>query len=301
MHVRRLALAGHQPSSTTAWRCSPSTSGFNRCEGMSHHRAVTVGRYLADVATGSGPPTRDTGQATTPASTGADVSQRKRSPRSDSGGAWLRSSVWPWPALAVTAIALAGYLFGWLGAVVVAGQTVATLLFVAGDSLLDSKKRTWLTVSAVAAGSVVVIILLWQAHAIGLLRSRTAGEARGSANLVGRTLTQTMVEGLNLRGAMLSGAELDHLSLVGKSLNGAIAPGSSFIGTNLQRVPMRGGEFPGANFSGACLRDADLAGAELDGANVAGADITGTGLPHKVVKTLVGKPAPSGTHVRSCH
>jgi Pentapeptide repeats (8 copies) len=278
---------------------------------MSHDHAGTLGRYLADVATGSEPQTGDApAQAPGSAGAGADVSAQKNSsasvsaqknsPAPDSHGAWLRSSVWPWPALAVAAIALAGYLFGLLGAVVVAGQTVATLLFVAGDSLLDLKKRTWLTVSAVAVGVAVVAVLFWQAHAIGLVRSRSSGQTGGPADLVGRTVTQAMLKGLNLRGAMLSGTKLDHLSLTSKSLNGAVAPGSSFIGSNLQRVPMRGAELPGANFSAACLRHTDLAGAELNGANITGADITGIDLPPSIMKTLVGKPAPSGTRVQSC-
>jgi hypothetical protein len=208
--------------------------------------------------------------------------------------------LWPWPPVAVTAIALAGFLFGWLGAVVVAGQTVATLLFVAGDTLLEHGKRAWLAVSAVGAGAAVVLVLLWQIHTIGSLRSRSFGQTNGPTDLVGRTVTQAMLKGLNLRGAMLSGAKLDNLSLTSKSLNGVVAPGSSFIKSNLRGVPMRGAELPGANFSGACLRHADLAGAQLDGANITGADITGIDLPPRIMKTLVGRPARRGTHVPSC-
>jgi hypothetical protein len=209
--------------------------------------------------------------------------------------------LWPWPAVAVAVVALAGTLFGLLGAVVVTGQAVASLMFVAGDTLLDLKRRTWLAVSAVVVGAAVVVVLLWQAHALGFLRSRSSGQTGGSADLVGRTVTQTMLKGLNLRGATLSGTKLDHLSLTGKSLDGAIAPGSSFIGSDLRKVPMRGAELPGADFTEACLRYADPAGAELNGANITGADITGINLPPSVRKTLVGKPASPGAHVRSCH
>jgi Pentapeptide repeats (8 copies) len=269
---------------------------------MSYHRTGHMGRYLADVTTGPGSPTEGTAaQASAPTSTGADMSGKKNSSEPDGHRAWIRSSVWPWPALAVTAIALAGYLFGILGAVVVAGQTVATLLFVAGDSLLGRKKRTSLAVLAVGAGAVVVLVLLWQAHAIGLVRSRNSGEVSGPIDLVGRTITQTMLKGLNLRGAVLSGATVDGRSLTSNNLDGAVAPGSSFIGSNLQAVPMRGAELPGANFSRACLRRADLAGAELSGANITGADITGIDLPPSVMKTLVGRPAPSGARVASCY
>src|ERR1035438_6152869 len=101
---------------------------------MSHHLAGILGRYLADVPTGSGPPTESTaaqppGPAQTPTSTGtdADKSWRKNSHTPEPYKGWVRSSLWPWPAVAVAAIALAGYLFGWVGAVVVSGQAVASL------------------------------------------------------------------------------------------------------------------------------------------------------------------------------
>jgi hypothetical protein len=191
-----------------------------------------------------------------------------------------------------------GYLFGWLGAIVVASQTAATLLFVAGDSLV--KKRTWLAATAVGAGSALVLVLLWQVHAVGPVRTSNSAQGSGPADLVGRTVTQAMVKRVNLRGAMLSGTKLDRLVLTGKSLDGAVAPGSSFIESNLSHVSMRGAQLSGANFIGACLHRADLAGAELNGADIAGADISGLDLPTRVMRTLIGKPARRGTHVPSC-
>jgi len=277
---------------------------------MSHHHAGTPGRYRADVSTGSGPPAENT-SAQTGVSTGTDTgeSERKDSPRPEPDKGWVRSSLWPWPALAVAVIALAGYVFGWLGAVVTAGQAVASLLFVAGDTMLNPRKRAWLAISAVVAGAAVVLVLLWQAHALGFLRNRNSGRTTssnsvpttGPTDLSGRTITQAMLKSLNLRGAVLSGAKLDHLSLTDQSLNGVVAPGSSFIGSDLRGVPMRGGEFPGADFTGACLRGADLSGAELNGANITGADITGIDLPPSVRRMLIGKPASPGTYVPSCH
>jgi hypothetical protein len=132
-------------------------------------------------------------------------------------------------------------------------------------------------------------------------RSTSPGRTGGPTDLTGRTITPTMLKGLHLRGATLAGTKLDGLSLIHKSLNGAVAPGSSFIRADLQRVPMRGAELPGANFSWACLRYADLAGAELNGANITGADMTGVRLPPSVRRTMIGKPASPGTHIRSCH
>lgn len=282
---------------------------------MSHQQCRALRRYLADVSTGSGPPVGNTAaqasaavQANVPAGTDTGESGRKNSSAPEPREGWVRSSLWPWPALAIAVIALAGYVFGWLGAVVVAGQAVASLLFVAGDTLLDLKKRSWLAVSAVVTGAAVVLVLLWQAHALEFAKSGNPGQSGNfgqastlTTDLAGRTITQAMLKGLNLRGAVLSGTRLDHLSLTAQSLNGAVAPGSSFIGSDLRGVPMRGAEFPGANFTGACLRGADLAGAELNGANIAGADITGIDLPSAVRQTLIGKPASPGAHVPSCH
>ena len=277
---------------------------------MSHHHAGAAGRYLADVSTGSGPPAENAAAQTGVATgIGADRPERKDSLRPKPDKGWIRSSLWPWPALAVAVIALAGYVFGWFGAVVTTGQAVASLLFVAGDTLLGLRKRAWLAISAVVAGAAVVLVLLWQAHALGFLRSRNSVQTTspnsvqtaGPTDLSGRTITQAMLKSLNLRGAVLSGTKLDHLSLTDQSLNGTVAPGSSFIGSDLQRVPMRGGEFPGADFTGACLRGADLAGAELNGAIITGADITGTDLRPSVRRTLIGKPASPSTHVPSCH
>ena len=261
-----------------------------------------MGRYLADVPTGSGP-LADNTASQADVSTGTDTSgsggEDLLSTEPDKG--WARSALWPWPAVAVAIIALAGYRFGWLGAVVAAGQAVASLLFVAGDTLLNLKKRTWLAISAVVAGAAVVLVLLWQAHAVGFVRTANSGQTSTQAELTGRTITQAMLKTLNLRGAVLSGTNLDHLSLTNQSLNGVVAPGSSFVGSDLRDVPMRGGEFPGADFTGACLHGADFAGAVLNGANVTGADMTGIDLPSAVRRTLIGKPASPGTHVPSCH
>lgn len=188
-----------------------------------------------------------------------------------------------------------------MGALLVAGQTVATLLFVAGDSPSDRSRRSWLTVSAVAAGIFVAAVLYWQAGSIGLLRHTGAIHPNGPANLAGRTVTESMLKGLDLRGSTLSGANLEGLSLVHFSLAGAIAPGASFVASDLRYASLQGADLQGDNFTRACLRDSDLDGAELTGANITGADITGTGLSRKVTRTLVGRAARKGANVRSCH
>ena len=226
--------------------------------------------------------------------------QVKEPPIPGSRTAWLRSSVWPLPAIAVTAIALAGYLFGWLGAVIVAGQTAATLLFVAGDSLLDRKKRTSLAVLAVAAGTAVVLALLWQAHAV-----RLAGQPKFWSNeravKPGRPhyYPDAAAESQPSRRGVLGAARW------------TTSPSAARASTARSPLAARSSEVTCREFRCAAQNSrgkisagrasvGGLAGAELNGANIAGADITGIDLPPSVMKTLVGKPAPSGTHVPSC-
>jgi len=177
---------------------------------------------------------------------------------------------------------------------------VATLLFVAGDYPPNRSRRSWLTVSAVVAGILLIAGLFWQAHSIGLLRKAESGPARGPADLAGRAVTESMLKGIDLRGADLSGANFDELSLIHLSLAGATAPGASFVGANLEGVSMQGADFRGANFSMACLRGSHLDGADLTGADINGADITGINFSPNVRKTLVGKAVPKGVQIPSC-
>lgn len=253
------------------------------------------------MAVGSGLPSEGTAAQ---ASGSTDAGAGDRAPQNtgtrESALSWRRTSAWPWPAVAVAAAGLAGYLFGAVAALLVAGQTVATLLFVAGDNPPDRRRRSWLTVSAVAAGMFVVAALFWQASSIGLLRHVGPSRTSGPTDLAGRTVTESMLKGVDLRGATLSGANFDGLSLVRFSLAGSIAPGASFIGSDLRGVSLRGADLRGANFTMACLRDSHLDGAELTGANITGADITGIKLPAKVRRTLFGKAARGGVHIRSC-
>ena len=269
---------------------------------MSHHHAGALGRYLADVSTGSEPPAENT-TAQTGVSTGADAgeSELKNSLRPKPDKGWIRASLWPWPAIAIAVIALAGYVFGWLGAVVATGQAVASLLFVAGDTLLTLRKRAWLAISAVVAGAAVVLVLLWQTHALGFVRSSNPVQTAGSTDLTGRTVTQAMLKSLNLRGALLSGTRLDHLSLTGQSLNGAVAPGSSFIGSDLRRVPMRGAELSGAISPGHACAAPILPALSSTGPTSPGPTSPESICRPSVRRTLIGKPASPGTHVPSCH
>lgn len=213
-----------------------------------------------------------------------------------------RWALWAWPAIVITLIALAGQLFGAVGAIVIAGQTVATLLFIAGDQLLDRRPRNWLAISAVGAGTVVVLLLLWQSHAPSLRHGgEHAAPPKGPVDLRGKVVTPRDLSGVVLRGALLGGADMDTLDLTHHDLTGVSAPGVSLRASDLQRVHLRGADLRGADLGGACLRYADVAGANLAGANVAGADLTGLTVAAAMKKTLIGKPAESSEHIPSCH
>jgi Pentapeptide repeats (8 copies) len=209
--------------------------------------------------------------------------------------AWERWSLWPWPALAVTVIAVAGALFGEIGALLVFSQTVATLLFVAGEQLLQKSMRPKIAVAAVVVGSLTVMLLLPRLHT-----GTRVAPVTGTPDLRGKRVTPAMLRNLSLRGALLDGARLPGLDLRGKNLAGASAAGASFAHARLDGVSMRGADLIGADFASACLRGADLAGAELDGADVAGADMTGVAIPRSVRMRLVGRPLSRGSPKSPC-
>jgi hypothetical protein len=213
-----------------------------------------------------------------------------------------RWALWLWPAIVITLIALAGHLFGVVGAIVIAGQTVATLLFVAGDQLLDRRARSWLAVSAVGVGTIVVLLLLWQSHTPSLRRgAEHAAPSKGPVDLRGKVVTSRGLRDVVLRGALLDGAVMEKLDLTHHDLTGVSAPGISLQESDLQQVHLQGADLRGADLAGACLRNADVAGANLTGANVTGADLTGLAVPASMRKTMIGKPAESSKPIPSCH
>jgi hypothetical protein len=188
-------------------------------------------------------------------------------PPADSQHGW---ALWPWPALAITAVALAGYAFGVRGAVVVAGQTIATLLFALGTKFATTRWSIKAATAAIAVSTFVILLLL------GLVRTETAPSVVSPVDLRGQHLTSPPAA---LRGALLAGTRLDGIDLAGRSLAGAQAAGASFRGANLKGANLRGADVSGVDFTGACLRDADLSGAIMVGATWDGADLTGAVLP----------------------
>jgi hypothetical protein len=193
---------------------------------------------------------------------------------------WRVRSLWIWPALAVVAVAVAGQIFGVLGAAIALGQVVATAIAFTGERLLDRGWRPWVLVAALVSGGLLAVLL--------------SGPSRPDhvADLRGRTVTPDMLPA-DLNGAQLAGAKLAELDLRDQSLAGASAQGASFSRSRLDGVSLRGADLRGADFSGACLRGADFDGAILTGAVISGADLVLETLPPDVRKTLVGKPARS--------
>jgi hypothetical protein len=212
--------------------------------------------------------------------------------------------LWVWPAVAITFVAVGGYVLGTLGALIAAGQAVATLIFVGGDLLYEGEKRRAIAVTAVAVATLVVTVLLWQAQVPWLARPAgpgLTGGGTGPVDLRGRTVTAKTIRGLDLRGAQLSGATFDDgIDLRGRHLEGVVAAGASFQGAKLSGAALRGADLHGADLSRACLRGADITGADLIGAELSGADLHGLRLPSATTRTIRGKPARAGETVAGC-
>jgi len=213
----------------------------------------------------------------------ADQAELSTSPQPETAPRSRLFVVWLWPPAAIGVVAVAGQVFGALGAAMVLGQTAATVLCVAGLRLLDARVRIKVVASALGAGGLVLMVLL--VGAVPLVRER------GEPDLRGKTVTKAMVTGLHLRGADLADTRLDDRDLrqlPDRSLAGVDAPGASFRRAHLEGVSLRGAILIGADFTGACMHDVDLAGAVMTGAIVEGADVS---LDAETLKIVKGKPA----------
>jgi hypothetical protein len=210
--------------------------------------------------------------------------------------------LWVWPPVAITFVAVGGYVLGTVGALIAAGQAIATLIFVAGDLLYKNDNRRAIAVTAVAVAALVVTVLLWQTQVPWLTRRDAPPPARtgGPVDLRGQTVTAKVIQNVDLRGSQLSGAGFDGLDLRDRQLDGAVAAGTSFQGTRLSGATLRGADLRGANLARACLTGADITGADLTGVDVSGADLTGLSLSRETTRTFKGTPAPAGTSVASC-
>ncbi len=204
-------------------------------------------------------------------------------------------SPWLWPIAAIAAVAVGGAVRGTAGAIAGFGffLTFACLLVA-----LDLRRSDGLRVAVimVAIGSAAVLLVVALMH--GPTRS-TVVEA-GPVDLRGKSLTQRMVDKIELRGALLAGASLTGLDLRRNSLAGALAPGVLLVNARLDGVDLRGADLRGADLTGACLDGADLAGALLYGANIEGADLGAVTIPRREAKSLIGRAAQKGHPPAHC-
>lgn len=206
-----------------------------------------------------------------------------------------RSMLWMWPAAAIILVALASALFGAYAALLVAGETIGVLLFVAAIRLYG--ERHWLAAGlAVIAASTIVLAGLQQLHPTRLLANLSESQRRATASLVGgpvdlhgQTINAKKASETEFAGANLTDSNLSGLDLRGKDFDGADAAGASFQGSNLD-----GANFRGADLRGACLRGARLQGADLSGADMTGADVSGASISTRTMRTAIRWP-PKGT------
>jgi uncharacterized protein YjbI with pentapeptide repeats len=110
-----------------------------------------------------------------------------------------------------------------------------------------------------------------------------------------RTVSQSMAQRADFRGADLDNANLDGLQLRHRNFDGVQADGANFRGSQLEDASFRG-----ASLQGACLQGANLMGADLTGANFTGADVAGVTVSPKVKKTALVWPNPQASPVAAC-
>jgi len=202
-------------------------------------------------------------------------------------------SIWVWPLAAIVLVAVAGQVFGLLGALISAGCTAAALFFSAAEVVRTRRARRIAPIAAVVAVVAVVALFVlqgalpwsWEIPA----RDDTIFDAHG-----GR-VTIADIGARNLRGAHLAGADLTGLDLRNRDLAGADAAGAVFRDADLTGALLPGADLRGADLTGACLDGAVLTGTELTGAQVARATVAvPAGVP------VVGSPLPPGQRANSC-
>ncbi|MCP9948714.1 pentapeptide repeat-containing protein [Actinomadura madurae] len=229
----------------------------------------------------------------------ADTTRENVSGAEPAGG-W-KAMLWIWPAIVITIIASAGGLFGAQAALLVGGEVVAIIVFVAAHQLFGA--RLWLATGlAIVIASFVALAGLQQVRPDGWLASATkatAGPPKSSpspaVDLHGQTIRPDQVAALRFRATNLSGTRLNGLDLRGKDFDGASARGASFRGSRLE-----GASFRGADLREACLRGARLEGVDLSGADLAGANVEGATISTESRQTASQWPPPGPVSNNAC-
>lgn len=214
--------------------------------------------------------------------------------------AWL-SSLWLWPAVAIALTGMAGALFGRTAAVLVGGLALATLVLTAGVLSLSRDRRLAIATATPLIAALAVFAGLALAPGLHRPGKHTAPIAPSTKppgqrlDWQWRTVSQSMAQQANFRGADLDNADLDGLQLSHKNFDGVQAEGASFRGSQLDDTSLRG-----ASLQGACLEGANLTGADLTGANFSGADVAGVTVLPKAKKAALVWPSPQASPVAAC-
>jgi len=228
-----------------------------------------------------------------------------------SGPAWRPASLWLWPAAALGLAGAAAALFGAVGALLVGGVALATLIFFAG--ILTLNRDRWLAISLAAAmiASLNVFVgVAWlkeSHHKSGQTAATTMASPTPRAtpttgaswtpplNWPGQEISQAMAQKANFRGADLNGANLAGLQLSHMDFDGTLANGASFRGSQLAHASFRG-----ASLRDACLEGANLTGADLTGADFTDADVAGVKVSRDAEKAALVWPPPHAKPTAIC-
>lgn len=206
------------------------------------------------------------------------------------------SSLWLWPAAAITLTGIAGTLFGRTGALLVGGDVLAALALAGCVLAVNRDRGVAIGMTALVGIGAVFAGLAWAPtfHRPAPIATRS-GPSGQTLDWQWQTITQSMARRADFRGADLNNANLDGLQLAHKNFVGAEANGASFRGSQLQYASLRG-----VSLQGACLVGANLTGADLTGADFSGADVSGVTVLPKAKKAALNWPSAPASTVAAC-
>jgi hypothetical protein len=210
--------------------------------------------------------------------TNLDVDPSTPTPMAAPGGRRGTASLWVWPAVGVSAVALAGQILGVLAAEVV-GALLAGIAVAHVSNIVNERKWSSSRSAAMGMGASLVVLALAALQSGQFIgtdepRDDTASLAGGALDLRGRKVTQELIKDANLRGAQLQGADLSSIDLHASHLEGANLAGANLRKANLLGAFLQGANLSGADMREACLKQATFSGADLRDVDATGADTT---------------------------
>jgi hypothetical protein len=219
-------------------------------------------------------------------------------PPRELGQTWA-SSLWLWPAVAISLASTAGTFFGSFGTVLTSG-VLATILMAAGILVASKDRRLAFGLAAALTASLVVIASSVRVHdsddeSRHQSTTSTVENPHLPVKWPGRVISQSMADEADFGDADLDGANLNDIQLSHKNFDGVQADGASFRGSQLEYANLRD-----ASLRGACLDGANLTGANLTGADFSGADVANVTVSQQATRAALVWPTDHSAPVVVC-